>query len=156
VRAKERVGGGADAHCKEKAIAVLSLFIVDSLDNNLVREHQHCNKKDKDEVFQDAVSRKAHKLYSNSCFALANGKFCMSLKDDIEKTTNVLYRGGHDKPGEGGCDEGWCDNGSWDDGCQDDGGWHGVHDSGGGQYHSGRQDDGGKLDCGSGGYGDSA
>jgi hypothetical protein len=39
-RVKEREGGEADAPCQEKEIAVLSCFIVDSLDNNLVREHQ--------------------------------------------------------------------------------------------------------------------
>jgi hypothetical protein len=78
-RAKEREGGGADAPCKDKAIAVLSCFITNSLDNNLVSERQKHNVRDKDKVFQDAALRTAHKLYSNSCFASANSKFRMSL-----------------------------------------------------------------------------
>jgi hypothetical protein len=47
-RAKVREGGGADATCKEKAVAVLSCYIADSLDNNLVRERQHCNGRNKE------------------------------------------------------------------------------------------------------------
>ncbi len=48
-RAKVRVGGGADAPCEEKALAVISHCIMDSLDNNFVREHQHCNGRDKEQ-----------------------------------------------------------------------------------------------------------
>ncbi len=64
--AKERMreDGGVEAPCKEKAVAVLPQFIADSLNNNLVRECQHCDGRGEEEVFQDAVSRMAHKLYS--------------------------------------------------------------------------------------------
>jgi hypothetical protein len=80
-------GGGAKAPCKEKVVEVLSCFIADSLDNNLVRERQHRNGRGKEEVFQDAVSRTANKLYSSSCFATLDGKFRMSLQKDIQQTT---------------------------------------------------------------------
>jgi hypothetical protein len=83
-RAKVMEGSGAKAPCKEKAVAVLSCFIANSLDNNLVRERQHCNRRGKDEVFQEWVSRTAHKLYSSSHFASLGGKFRMSLQEDIQ------------------------------------------------------------------------
>jgi hypothetical protein len=41
----------------EKAIAVLSRYIGDALDNHHVREMQHHNGRIKDEVFQDAASK---------------------------------------------------------------------------------------------------
>ncbi len=89
--AKERMreGGGAEEPCKEKAIVVLSCFILDSLDNNLVRERQHHDGMGKEEVFQDAVLRAAYKLYSSSYFASSGGKFRMSLQEDIQQMTNV-------------------------------------------------------------------
>ncbi len=98
-RAKVRVGSGADAPREEKLIAALSCFIADSLDNNFVRERQHWDERDKEEVFQDVVSKMAHKLKSNSCFASANGKFCISLQNNIEQTTHVLCCGLCDEGG---------------------------------------------------------
>jgi hypothetical protein len=89
--AKERMreGGVAEAPCKEKAVSDLSQFIVDSLNNNLVRDCQHCDGRSKEEVFQDAASRTAHKLYSSSHFASLGSKFSMSLQKDIQQRTNV-------------------------------------------------------------------
>jgi hypothetical protein len=89
--AKERMreGGGVEETRKEKVVAVLSCFISDSLDNNLVRERQHHDRRGEEEVFQDAASRTAHKLYSSSHFASLGGKFRMSLQEDIQQTTNI-------------------------------------------------------------------
>jgi hypothetical protein len=102
MRAKVREGSGAKAPCKERAVVVLSCFITDSLDYNLVRERQPCDGRGKKEVFQDVASRTAHKLYSSSHIASSGGKFRMSLQEDIQQTTNIQYCGGHDKE-EGGC-----------------------------------------------------
>jgi hypothetical protein len=89
--AKERMreGGVAEAPWEEKAVAVLLQFIADSLDNNLVRDCQHRDKKSKEEVFQDAALRMAHKLYSSLNFASLGGKFRMSLQKDIQQMTNI-------------------------------------------------------------------
>jgi hypothetical protein len=54
-----------------------------------VRERQHRNGRDEEEVFQDAVLGMAHELYSSSHFAFSGGKFRMSLQEDIQQTTNV-------------------------------------------------------------------
>jgi hypothetical protein len=48
-RAKVMEGGGAEAPCKEKAVAVMPQFIADSLDNNVVRERQHCDGRGEEE-----------------------------------------------------------------------------------------------------------
>jgi hypothetical protein len=98
-----REGGGAEAPCQEKAVAVLSQFIMDSLNNNLVSEHQHCDGRGKEEVFQDAALRTAHELYSSSHFTSLGGKFSMSLQEDIQQTTINRYHGRHNE--EGGRDE---------------------------------------------------
>jgi hypothetical protein len=58
--------------------------------------HNH-DGRSKEEVFQDAASKTAHELYSSSCFAAADGKFRMSLQEDILRTTNIRFRGTHDK-----------------------------------------------------------
>jgi hypothetical protein len=57
---------------------------LNTLDNILVRERQHHNRRGKEEVFQDAVSRMAHELYSSSHFTSFGGKFRMSLQEDIQ------------------------------------------------------------------------
>ncbi len=154
-RAKETEGGGADAPCQEKAIAVLAQYIGNLLENSYVRERQHCNERYNNEVFQDAASRMAHKLYSNSWFASAIGKFCMSLQEDILQTTNVQLRGGRDDDGHdgGGGDKGGHDNGDWE-GVRDGGG---GCDGSGGRYsiggQNGKQDGSSKQDCGGVRYG---
>jgi hypothetical protein len=68
--AKERMreGSVAEAPRKEKAVAVLLQFIVDSLDNNLVKDCQHRDGKSKEEVFQDTALRTAHERYSSLHF----------------------------------------------------------------------------------------
>jgi hypothetical protein len=63
----------------EKAIAVLSRYIGDALENHHVREMQHCDGRNEDEVFQDAALKTAYEIYSNPRFAAAYGNFRMSL-----------------------------------------------------------------------------
>jgi hypothetical protein len=50
-------------------------------------------------VTEDAALRTAHKLYSSSHFASSGGKFWMSLQKDIQRMTNVRYRGGNGEEG---------------------------------------------------------
>jgi hypothetical protein len=88
-----RTRGEAADPALEKAIAVLSRYIGDTLKNRLVRETQHRKGKTDDKVFQDAALGTAYKLYSNPSFVLADGKFHMSLKDDILQTTDVCLHG---------------------------------------------------------------
>ncbi len=53
-----------------------------------MRERQHCNERDDIEVFQGAVSRMVHKLYSNSCFAPQTVSFaCLCNKTFSELLT---------------------------------------------------------------------
>ena len=85
---RTREGGGAEALREEKALAVLSRNIANTLQNNLVRERQHRDGRRPQEVFQDAASKTTHKLYSSSCFAAADGKFRMSLQEDGRHPAN--------------------------------------------------------------------
>ncbi len=88
----------------ENAIAVLSRYIGDALDNHHVREMQHRDRRNEDEVFQDTASKTAYKIYSNPRFAAADGNFRMSLKDVILHTTDVCLRiGGYGIDGDS-CD----------------------------------------------------
>jgi hypothetical protein len=138
-RAKEREGKGEDAPSKEKVMANLLQCIGDLLENHYVREHQHRDNRDNNEVSQDTASRMAHKLYSNSCFASANGKFRMSLQEDIFQTMTVQFWGRQDNGRRDSCGH---DDGRWD-GVSDRGG---GCDGGGGRYGDGGQD--GRLDGG--------
>ncbi len=79
IKIKENARGEAADPAPEKAIAVLSRYIGNTLENWLVRETQHRDGRTEDEVFQDAASRTAYELYSNPRFAAADGKFRMSL-----------------------------------------------------------------------------
>ena len=88
----------------EKAIAVLSRYIGDALENHHVREMQHRDGRNEEEVFQDAASKTAYEIYSNPRFAAADGNFRMSLKDDILCTTDVRLRRGDDSIGGNRCD----------------------------------------------------
>ena len=63
----------------EKAIAVLSRYIGDALENHHMREMQHCDGRNEDEVFQDAALKTAYEIYSNPRLAAAYGNFRMSL-----------------------------------------------------------------------------
>ncbi len=79
LKLREKESSGTDDAPPEKAIIVLSCYIGDSLHNNLVREGQHHNGRDEEEVCQGVALLMAHKLYSNSHFASANVKYHMSL-----------------------------------------------------------------------------
>ena len=90
-----RIKGNASGEAApEKAIAVLSRYIGDALENHHVREMQHRDGRNDEEVFQDAASKMAYEINSNPCLAAADGNLRMSLKDDILRTTDVrLCRG---------------------------------------------------------------
>jgi hypothetical protein len=80
--------GVAEAPRKENAVAVLLQFFADSLDNNFVRDCQHRDRRSKEEVFQDAASRTAHKLYSSSHFAFLGGNSrCLCKKTSSKQPT---------------------------------------------------------------------
>ena len=59
---KENASEGA---APEKANAVLSRYIGNALNNHHVREMQHHDGRNEDEVFQDAASKTAYEIYSN-------------------------------------------------------------------------------------------
>ena len=90
-----RIKGNASGEAApEKAIAVLSRYIGDALENHHVREMQHRDGRNDEEVFQDAAPKTAYEINSNPCLAAADGNLRMSLKDDILRTTDArLCRG---------------------------------------------------------------
>jgi len=89
-------GNASGEAAPEKAITVLSRHIGDALENHHVREMQHRDGRNQEEVFQDAASKTAYEIYLNPRFAAADGNFRMSLKDNILRTTDVRLRRGDD------------------------------------------------------------
>ncbi len=62
--------------------------MADSLNNNLVRDCQHRDRKSEEEVFQDVASRMAHELYSSSHLpprVVSSG--CLCKKTSSEQPT---------------------------------------------------------------------